>query len=485
MKKIVSMLIALLVAFSVITVSADVPEALSKMYTNYSCDYKISITFESSDDIIALLEEMEMPEEVDNFVDLKALLKSVLTNETRMNLQADISEDFSKVKIGITSDSSQTIDVNSNLNIGINTKLGMWLNMDFGTEEPVFEIIYSHPFLNKYMIIDLFEMPMDETEKAQIIDAVKSVFNKDFMTSVQGYATELLEKYADIKILGSNCIVKIDNDGLTSMIDDAIEYVSKQMQGIADETMSDEMADEVVALYSEIPSVKGMQFVGEDGITINYSLGFDNITNMEMDADININIANIYTQMTGGEWLYQSEGVLRFKLTEEAKMSKISKTKVDFPELTDDNSFSFVEMMYQEEDYEDYDEYYEYEPIYPNYYVYNTVDYLPVIDGKIYFPLRDTMIDAYEDTVGITYDNGVITMTSDYFPGYSNLELSVGSGNVFTDGNMHTVDPVIKVNNVVYANRTFFEEILGWSLWYANYDMLNFEYTYEFVSSRY
>ena len=471
MKKLFSTLIALMLIFSVVTVSAAVPGALSKVYTNYTCDYSFSMSFESSEEIVALLEELEMPDEINNYVDLKALLKSVLSNETKSNVQVEMSEDFKRVKMGITADSAQKVNVNKNLNIAINSKLGMWLNLDLAADEPVFEIIYSAPVLNRYMYINVFDMAKDDNEKKAISDALNSAFNAEYLKAVTDYSAGLLEKYADIKTSGTNCTIKIDNDGFTAMIDDILEYVCGMAE---EETQVVKLPDEILAelRYDELPKFSDMKILGEEGITIDCKIVMGNITMAVTDADISVNIADIYTATTGEEWLYESDGILKFRVREEVKMSNMGKTKVEIPELTDENSFSYADVngdggYYAEDE--------EYEPEFPNYYIWGYTNTLPVVGDKIYLPLRAVLEGAYEENVDIGYDNGVITITSDYF---DTIVIKVDSDKATIGGTVKAIDKVIKTENTVYVSAGFFEENFGWSMGSASYDMIEKEYYY-------
>ena len=487
MKKIGIFILTVILAFSMVTVNAKTPDALSKIYTNYSSTYTLSVSFENSDDIVALLEELQMPEEVNNFVDMKSLLKSLLTLDTKMNLQMNMNENFDKLEYALTADMQQTIDVNKNLNVGINTKSGMWMKLDLSTEQPVFEVVYSAPFLNKYMKIDIFELINDEAAKDEFKSYLKSVFNKEYFNSVQDFSIGLLEKYADIKTSGASCVVKIDNEALTSMLDEMMDYISGTMDDIYSETVVAQTGESDVVIPSEqVPSFKGMQLLGDKGITLKYSFTNGNISGEIMDADICIDISKIVTEVYGQEWVYNAKGIMDFAIKSEATISNMSKTKVEFPQLTEENSFSFADMMQAEQEYGYvYEEDYVYEPTYPHYYAYGETEYLPVIDGEIYVPIRDTFVSAYEDTVDIGYNNGVITLTSAYFPGFSTFTLAVNSDVAYADGQAYYTDKILKIGNTTYASAEMFEEIFGWSLYWASYDMLEYKYQYEFLTTEY
>ena len=474
MKRTVSIILIMVFAFSFVTANAEVPKFLTECYNNYTGQYSVSLSFESSDDIIALLEELEMPEEVDYFVDLKALLKSLLSCDAQMLLQADMSDDFRKIELGLTAETLYKVDINSNLNVAADMKMGMWMKMDLDEENPVFEIIYSHPMLNKYILINVFEMIADENEKEEMLRALTAIFNKEYITSIQETSVSLMEKYADIKISGALCTVKIDNDGFTAMMDELMLAISEMMAteytGI-DQVYIDET-------FGTVPSFSGLKILGDGGLVYKYSLLSGKISKAEMSMDVDMDISSLVTYLTGEEWEYEASGRLAFEMESVVKVSNIGKTKVTFPVLNDENSFDIMEMM--PEPYEPEGDVYEKQ--YPNFYAEGYVDYLPVIDGDIYVPVRATFTSAYDDQVEIQYNNGIITLHSSYFPGFTQLKMVVGSGTVYADAREYKTGKVIERNGVSYVSYKLIEDVFGWELSSAYYDMVNKTYDYYFYT---
>lgn len=480
MKKFLSLFIVMMLICSTVMANATLPDAITKVYNNYAADYSISFSFESCDEVVALLEEMEMPAEINNFVDLKALIKSVLTYDAKMNVQVDISEDFKKIEMALTADCAQPVDVNKNLSLDIKSKVGMWMRLDISATQPVFEIIYSAPAFNRYMHMDMIEMMDYEGSGDEFLEALNSLFDKEYMENVTEYSKELIKKYATIKVSGKSCVIKFDNEGFTAMIDDAIRY-AYDLSAEEMEVVMNPRYGEVSVPYEELPVFSGMQILGDNGITFEYTTVFGNITSITADSDIELNIADIYSSTTGEEWIYESEGILKFSMHEYAEMKNIGKTKVVFPELTEENSFSVMTMIYGENDGhgEDYEEYVQ---EYPYYYVGGYADNLPVIDGEIYVPLRSVMEGAYDDTVDISYNNGVVTMTSEYF---GKIVLTIGSDKAYIGGAVKDIDKVVKLENTTYVSKAFFEDVFGWVLTSATYRMLEKNYYYSFYTKIY
>ncbi len=469
MKKFVSLLLAVMMLTVGVFANADIPVFLTTPLTNYTADYNISVTFDNSDEIVNLLEEIEMPEQVSYFVDIKALLKSLLTYDGKMNLQADFSENYDKIKIALTEENSQVVDINPNLNVGYNSKMGMWLDMDLSdAENPVFDIIYSYPFLNRY-----FTLSSDDilNYSPEALDMLKSMFNKEYIDSVNNLAMDLFAKYSTIKGSGSKYTVTLDNDGLTAYIDELMLHMP-EIVPFAKEDFSD----------IEFPSIKGWQLLGENGIESVYTLKSGKLSSEKVTADISLALDQIYTAITGGEWTYTSADTLDFTIEVSANVSKVGSTKVVFPVLTEENSFTISDIESAESYPEEAADIAENE--YPLWYVNGYCSSLPVVDGEIYIPLRQTIESAYEDNAAIDYNNGVVTVSSKYFPGFNTLTLTIGTDKAYADNAEYTVGNIFTIDGSTYVSNKLFSEILGWELTYAQYDLVNDEYSYGFWTER-
>lgn len=464
MKRLVSIILALLMTVTTVFASGEVPDFLKEAYTNYTADYSISMTFDSSESIVALLEELDIPEEIGYYVDLESLLRTLLSYEGKMYLQVDMSDDFQKIKLALVSDGVHSIDVNPNLNVGLNMKMGMWMNMDLSNESnPIFDVIYAHPYFNKYIKLSATDV-LDE----DMLNMLKGMFNKEYMNSLQETAMDIFMKYATIENTGRKYTVKMDNESFTAYMDEIFLMMPDILAPIA--------GDDVDS-YLEFPSVKGWQFLGDNGIESVYFLNGSKLSQEHMSIDVSINIPDIYTAITGEEWPYTSEGKIDFTLSAEADITKIGSTDVEYPALTTENTITLDDLTpdysYDEYEYEEY-------PEYPYYFVGGHTDELHIIDGEVYVPLRSTMEDAYDDTVNITYNNGAVTMVCDYFPGYSELIIAVDSDIAYTDGAKHMVAKPILVNGITYVSHQLLSDMLGWKLNYAEHNLIDDTYYYTF-----
>ena len=474
MKRLLSLAIVIILMFSTTVVSAQIPEILTKPMYNYAQEMNVSMTFESSDQIVALLEEAEFPEEISWFVDLNALLKSLFSYNGEVYVSADMSEDYKKIKLSFEADSKQYIEVNKNLNADITTKTGMWLDMDFSSlENPVLKVIYSAPMLNKYMVMDVFEM-VDFEERVQIIETISNVLSKENIDAINTYSLGLMSKYTKIEKLPNKCIITYNNDGLTAMFDEMYSYMDKQMP-----QPEIEIQEDLMQAQFEMPSLKGIKILGDKGIVCKYNYAGGKINSYEVEADISLNIKELYTTFAQQEWEYENEGQLNFTVKCTAKVKNHGKTKVVFPDIDEENSINMAEeIKKQEEVYTDYTETFGYP--------YGWVDCeaveLPVINGDMYVPLRETLENAYFESLNISYDKGVITATSEFFPGFGTMSVVIGQSALYTDVQQYEIGEVVEKDGVAYVNYKVFEDVFGWYLSSACYDMLDGSYWYSYTT---
>ena len=73
MKRIISVVICLIMAFSALSVSAaNVPNFMKQDYNNYTADYTLNLSFDSGEELVALLEEVGAAESMSKHLDMKS-----------------------------------------------------------------------------------------------------------------------------------------------------------------------------------------------------------------------------------------------------------------------------------------------------------------------------------------------------------------------------------------------------------------------------
>ncbi len=459
MKKFFALLVVFTMIFASVGVSAKVPEFMLESQLNYTADYTVSFDFEGGENIAALFAELEMPEEVSAFVDISTLLNGLLSMDAVMHFESSISEDYTRMEAAITADTIQTVDVNKNLNVSANSKMGMWIKMDVNANELV--VIYSMPVMNKYLKLDIASV-MDEEASTEMFDAMRKTLNKDTIDKINQETVSIMCKYADINLKPTKCTMKYTNKAFVDMLEELIPSIFSMT-----EDMNPYEAD--VDMSFDMPSLEGLELLGDKGLTYTYYISGKKINRCEVEADIKANAANIYTVATGEPWEYNSKGKLDSRIKADMIISDYGKTKPTFPVLTEENSFDFEEYMNSlEEDiyYEEYEDY-----VYP--YAWSYADHFVYEEGRYYIPLRYTLEDAFGDKAAIDYNDGKVTVNlSD--PGLGTyIEFNVGSNIVHIDGAPYDIGTVKIVDASVYVSTDFFTDVLNWELIYMQHDILS------------
>ena len=476
MKRILSLLIVMVLCFSV-TANAKLPEALTEVYTNYTVTMETKLSGAEIKAVIDFFDELGLTEEIADYIDLEMLIESLLSEKEKMTVQADISKDFKKINLGITGEFELKAEFNKQLNVSANGKNGMWIKMDLSSSEPVFEIILITPFDNKYKVIDVFET-LDEEQTKTLKETIAKVGNPEFIKMISDASVKMLEDHAEIKVSGNKCTIKISNDAFISMIEDMIVLMIDIVGEIAPEAIAEdpEVAKATVEIVKQaMPSLKGIKLLGENGITMEYTISSGKVTKGIEKFDMDFDVASLI-EAVGEEWEFESRPVFSFDVVAEAKYSSYGKTKVNFPVLTEENSVNIYE-KYAPKEYEEE----EYVPVYPKSYFRIEVENVIKAEDKLYVPLRATLASAYAENINLAYENGVVTVTSPYFTDYDKMIFTVGSGEVKLGNETVNTDAVIIKDSTTYISEDAVLSILGAEITSARYDLLTNSYTVTFV----
>ncbi len=484
MKKILSFLLITVIMLSGITAYAQIPEFLTKTYTNYTTDYQMSFQLENGAEIVDFIRE-RMPTDVGimKVLDLNSIFSSMLSLDATANIKANISEDYKKIQLSATTDYFYDVNAGENMVISLKATAGTWVNMDISATEPVFELIYSYPYSNKYVKQNILE-DCSEEEKAQIITIMNLVLNKDFINSFNSTALQLLEKHAKITASGNICTIEIDNAGLIAMIEDFIAVFGAKISALMPyftEAASIGIiggADGPTAIYTTddtesemppealFPSLEGVQILGSEGIVCKYTLNGNKPSKAEMNMDISIDVSEIFG-------LAEPLNI-DFSVKYDANMSNFGTTKVGFPVLTEENSVTYKELF----DYPTPD----YSGDYYNPYVWFETNRILLPNNLYYLPLRQTMTEAYGDEISIEYQDGKITLQSPWFKEFETLTFQENSATAYVDDKQITISPILEQDGTAYISWAVLEELFNWSGLSITHDMLNGVYNIDFYT---
>lgn len=445
MKRITAILISTLLLMTTgVLANGNIPEALTKYPENFTAAYRISVSIDDNSDIRSLIEEVADTDfNMGSVVasDFLNFLSAMFEYDSTVHVQADVSPDYKKIKLSMTNSNVFSSVVSSNLNYTVQSKAGLWADIDLTDEtEPKIDITFLSPSSDKYRFANVGEYIKEED-----LASFYETFNVEEFQKVKDEVSQLLFSNSKVEKTKDGYKLTMDNENFSVFVGEVVSCCTDEEAGLEGEMQS---------------TLKNIKFLGEDGITANYSLKNGKISRAEVKTDISFNLSAISEAM-GEEWPYKTSGIIDIKLNETVDFTKIGTTKVQFPTLNDENSISLNKIVEEEMSPDDS---YEYTLVYPHSYISAESDVLPVVDGKYYVPFRRILEDGYYDTVSIAFDKGVITASSEYFPGFQTLEMTIGNDKVYLDGTEYVIGTVMLVDGVTYVSADLFTELFGWEL---------------------
>ena len=483
MKKFLAVFLAVMMLVLAVSVSALSLDDFTKPMNNYTSEAEVAISFNTAKQLVSALEELgiNLSEAVEyEMIDFVPFLESLFNITGKAAIKFDTSEDYNQIKLYMEADYDYGVELNQNLSLTADMKQKLWIDIDLSdVANPKYYMVMMSPISTKYMYVDYFE-GMSEEEKLMATALLKSVLNKEFIDSVNAEITKIYDEYTEFSADKKTMTVSIDNDGFLKILDKIIELVISRLAVIIP-GFSESMGDFQIPKMAEL----GIKILGEKGMVIECNTD----GTMSYTCDINININEIYFDITGEEIPMENDLVIGITLSEKQTLSEIGSTKIVFPELTEENSINLNEALYAETEddiyYDDGEYYEEYEPEYPNFYVDIYTEYVPVVNGTVYVPFREALENAYDGNVDITYDKGIITVKSEHFKDLETLSFKVGETKANVDGYEFEVGEIILENGVTYVSADFFEIIFGWSQDWATYDFLWGMYNFGFYTEPY
>lgn len=464
MKKWIAGMLAVLLLSMTAWAQEGIPEALMEQPMNFTAGYSISVTFDNSDEITVLADVLEyIGGELEN-IDAKLFLQTALSYDGKMLLQADFSEDFKKMRFGLTTETDQALGINQNLHMDVRAKSGIWGNWDFSdAQNPVFDIVFSSPISSKYI-----KFSAADFAETDLLSGLQTMLNAEILQTNVKKASEMLLQHATVSTEGNTIAIRMDNAGFTA-------YLDAYIQSLAEITAS---VPEISAVYAEFPSFASIQLLGEGGVQSICTLENGKIAMEKSTVDISVGIAQIYETMTGMEWEEGTPSTMDFTLSVEGQISKRGTTTVNFPVLTEDNHITMEDLMPDYTAYEPDGEFDEY----PNFFVSGYTDTLPIYGNEIFLPLRATLEDAYGENVEIIYNHGSVMLKSKYFP-VDTVLLEIGTETVYAGGVPYTMGKAMLVDGSTYVSSRLFTDVFGWELASVSHEILDNTYYYSFCTS--
>ena len=464
MKKIITLLLIFVMCFS-LSVSANQPslDFIKKSCSNYTAHVEMQLELDEPLKILDVLEEQGFFEDFENHIDIKSIINSFFNSNTKCDIQMDLSEDFKKIRCAINMENNTDIDFNKNLNIGTVSNMGVWLDMDFtDSNAPKLDYIISHPMYNKYLYFtyeDIVELLPDfNTIFSLLLDS-------GILQQIYDNSYKMILDYADVSIKNGKCIIKMSDEAF----DKYLLYVLGMMEGFGFPNIDSEAVAAELAKFS---------IIAEEGInqTFTYNTATKKIKSDKQVIPFDINvyeILSIYAPEAIPKWLTEKNSVINFSIVGISTYTNVGTTKnIVFPELTEENSISFIDEMvptvepeYEEEYYEPENEFNFWMDIYTDKYVYqNDTFYIPfraAIENVAYSP----------EQYNISYENGNITFSSPCVD-FETLSFSVGDNTYYKDGIGFDLAAPTWVDGSVWVDIRLFSDVFGWELSNLQWDYI-------------
>ena len=491
MKKLLAIVCAVMMLFSfaqpafAATKETETSLDFMKMdYTSYEGTSEFYVELNKPLDFLSVLN-------ADAGFDVQYLVESLLKTKINAKVQAETSSNNKAAKVYMALNPVIPVEFSEDLKFLADLTGKMWIEID-GTsvENAACKIVVQNPLNGEYIYVDAFDAVLtgveDNTEmKQQIVDAMSTVD----MTSYDDATADLIkvyEKYATVEKNGEYVVLKFTNDAFVDTIFEVFEIIFslEEMQASLEESG---LSLETMGITKEnIPAIKTMIkgmgiFSDNDAVVLKYKLDKNNyLVESEERIRVDFNIFDVAEALGAAEEdLYPlTRDVADIDMTFITKntFDKVNEANVvQMPNLTEENSTSLAELIYDE--YELNDDYY-YEDDY-------WADYQPekfwnftsgkMERGGMYVDIEEFFDSAYYDEDSLTGtavlgENGdvKIDFTSDNF------------GTVTVNGNIR--EDAYKLNDIDLWGRKPFITVseYNWSTYaadekiYVHIDVLNY-----------
>ena len=491
MKKIISL--SILTAMLSMNMSALAATAPSLDFLNvsiYDSQYSSvisenNVSFKLNEQFGMIGQLQELTQQFNTFVDFNTLFETLFDSSVYIKSKQITDSENESIKLEVMSKYSTPLKLNKNFEVDVNQNYGIWSEFSLSEENPVFNFIYETPFDNRYIVIDsdeLYEVVPDETEEPDIAgeedinQLLKNILAPENIDEINKRVIESI--YSNAQVTGSNDNISIvfSDIGLKKYIADIfaiiLDFYDEAMKAEIEEIFEDAQIENIM---------KNVRLFDDKALVMEYTLDESGRIKTQ-DIELNVKV-DFYDLMRAidenvADEEMKDNSLLSFSVYVDSEYS-YEDVQIEFPELTEENSMSFKDMMPQYSDTADYESY-EYIPSYYNICIDGGI--IRNEEDKIVIPLRN-ILEEYNYIV--TYDNGVISAVTDYkYAPAKKVEFKVGSENVILNDN-YTITlscPVHIINDTSYIRAEDIADVLDSSFnsytyyIYENYTSYDFWY---------
>ncbi len=491
MKKMLAIVCAVMMLFSFAQPAfaadekAEVSLDFMKMeYTSYEGTGEFYVELNKPLEFVNILNE-------DAGFDVQYLIESLLKTKINAKVQAETSADNKAAKVYMSLNPVIPVELSEDLKFLADLTGKMWIEVDAtSVENAACKIVVQNPLNGEYIYVDAFDALLtgneDNTEmKQQMVDAVNTIDTANYDAASLDLI-KVYEKYATVEKNGEYVVLKFTNDAFVDVIFEVCEIVfsMEEMQASMEEAG---ISLETFGITEEnIPAIKTMVkgmgiFADNDAVILKYKLDKNNyLVESEERIRVDFNIFDIAEAMGATEKdlypLTRDKANIDMTFVTKSTFDKINQTSiVQMPTLTEENSTSLAELLYDSYEFED-DYYYE-DDYWADYQPEKFWDYASgkMDRGGMYVDIEEFFDSAYYDEDSLTGvaelgENGdvKIDFTSDNF------------GTVTVSGNLR--EDAYKLNDIDLWGRKPFITVseYNWDTYeadekiYVHIDVLNY-----------
>ncbi len=456
MKKFIALLIVVMLLIPQTVLGADL-SSLNLNMNNATVKYEMSFKFNKPLEILSVLENNGYLGEIADYIDLKSLIEGLAASSVKGEVKLDASEDFRKLKMYCSANENASVIFNENLNFNAGSNTAVWMDMDFSDlTAPKFKMITKSPFIRKYVVMDTSDYGLSGMGLSQLAP----MFSKETLGAINKAALNILEKHAKISYANGRYTIKLDDAGFKGYIKDLISY-SLTFAGLS--------ADDLTETIQALNYLDKINILGKDGLSMVYILSGTKPSLAETKLHISFNIYDIMKAFEAEipEFITQKNSFIDLTLYAKEKYSDIGSTKINFPVLTEENTYQ----PYSYEGY--YPEEYEYELPYA---LWDTSESVIIENDKYYLPLRSLFAENFEESrYSLSYNDGVVLLMGELLP---QIELIPSGNEIYVNSTLWNEGNVIIRNNVTYIDAEALSSILGYNLSYLDYSLIDKTYSY-------
>ena len=323
---------------------------LTAQYDSYESETVLTVKLNKPLRFFEAPEIEELKEGLGAYVDVKAFFESLFSEKETITAACKMNESKKGLKLSCLTEADSAIKFNKNLDVKINSRSGLWMDINVeDPENPVFDII-TLPASEKYFHIGSDAILEDEDAKQEFVSVMTGVFDLISDKAATDAVKNFILEYADVKASNGVYIVKYDNESLIKILTAYSELMGIELP------------------ISELPVNLGI----ETKYILNAS---GQIKETNSAVNITCNLFDLFgaDERDGAEW---EKGNLDITVFADSVYKNINRVnKIEFPVLTDENSVEWYDLT-DSESYWDY------------YYWSGQTDDIIYQNEKYYFPLE-------------------------------------------------------------------------------------------------